>query len=723
MTSLIEAIWGPDLAAVTDERLAVVDLTGGTERRWTRRELAAAAAGVASRVRGAEVVGLVLENSAEFIAGFHGALAAGAVVLPLDPRAKPDEWAALLRANEVSVVISDGRPGLPVGVSTVEVGDSGSSCPAPEGGSKTAVLAASSGTQGKPKQVIITHDNLVANLHQIAGVHRLSEEDVVLAVTPLRHIYGMQMAMNNCLLTGAPLVLAPTPLGTPAELVELAGKHGVTVAYLVPSVVAQLDSVSPVPGGRLRLVVSGGAPLAASAAEKCSAALGVPVVQGLGMTEAGCICFTPDGAPGPVESVGVPVPGTEVRFVDPETGADAMPGELWIRGPQVTPGYLGDPAATAALIDDDGWLHTGDLARRDEGGYVTLVGRLKSLIKYKGHQVAPAELEDLLMTHPAVADVAVLGEPDPVAGEVPKAYVVLTEPVPPAEIMAYVAARVAPHKRVRLVERVAAIPRSTTGKVVRAELEGGPLRGLSVVVTGGGRGLGRVFAAALARARANVLITGRDEDALRTTAAELTAEGAQVSWAVADVLDPTATRRAVAGFGDVDVLVNNAALPGPLGPVWDVDADDWWRAVEVNVRGTLLATRALLPDMVARGRGRVITIVSEAGRKRWPHASAYSVSKAAQIKLVENLAGELKGTGVAALAFDPGLVEEGMTRAHFERGRTGDPWADGVLAFAEEAKRAGKLGSAEAAAAQLIRLVAGEADARSGRYLTVEDLA
>jgi acyl-CoA synthetase (AMP-forming)/AMP-acid ligase II/NAD(P)-dependent dehydrogenase (short-subunit alcohol dehydrogenase family) len=727
--NLVEAIWGPDLAAVTDERLAVVDLTGGEPRRWTRRDLAAAAAGVAARVRGARTVGLVLENCAEFVAAFHGVLAAGAVVLPLDPRATPESWAAVLGARGVDVVVAGARQRalLPADVTVVEVGDGpepgGSSCPVPAGGTRTAVLASSSGTQGKPKLVVVTHRNLVANLVQIAGVHVLTGDDVVLAVTPLRHIYGMQMAMNNALLTGAPIVVAPTPLRGAAALLDLVAEHGVTVAYLVPSVVAELAALGRTSGGTaLKLVVSGGAPLAVATARECSAALGVPVVQGLGMTEAGCVCFTPDGVPGPPDTVGVPLPGTEVRFVDPATGADAVPGELWIRGPQVTPGYLDDPGATAALIDADGWLHSGDLAELDDDGYLRIVGRLKSMIKYKGHQVAPAELEDLLTTHPAVTDAAVIGEPDPVAGELPRAFVVLAEPVPLAEVVEHVAARVPPHKRIRLIERVRVVPRSATGKVVRAELVAGPLRGLSVVVTGGGRGLGRVFASAVAHAGADVLVTGRDESVLKATAAELADGGGRVSWAVADVLDPEATRRAVEDFGDVDVLVNNAALPGPIGPMWTVEPDEWWHAVEVTVRGTMSTTRAVLPGMIARGGGRVIGIVSNAGRTRWPHASAYSVAKAAQIKLVENLASELRGTGVAALAFDPGLLDEGMTRAHFERGRTGERWADTIHDWALEAKEAGRFANADDAAAHLVHLAAGFADHLSGRYLTGDDL-
>jgi acyl-CoA synthetase (AMP-forming)/AMP-acid ligase II len=199
------------------------------------------------------------------------------------------------------------------------------------------------------------------------------------------------------------------------------------------------------------------------------------------MTEAGCVSFTPDGAAGPVTSVGVVLPGTEARFVDPATGRDAVagqPGELWIRGPQVTPGYLNAPEA--AVPDEAGWLHTGDLAVLDPGGYLHVVGRIKNIIKYKGYQVAPAELEDILLTHPAVADAVVLGEPDPVAGEVPKAYVVLNQPVPVESVLAYVAERVPPHKKIRAVEQVPAIPRSANGKADDRALRAGA----SLAVTG-----------------------------------------------------------------------------------------------------------------------------------------------------------------------------------------------------------------------------------------------
>jgi AMP-binding enzyme C-terminal domain/AMP-binding enzyme len=164
-----------------------------------------------------------------------------------------------------------------------------------------------------------------------------------------------------------------------------------------------------------------------------------------------------------------------------------------VRGPQVTPGYLNAAEETAAMRDEAGWMRTGDLAIHDADGFVSIVGRLKILIKYKGHQVAPAELEEILFRHPAVADAAVVGHPDQVAGELPKAYVVLNSVVPLEEIIAYVAERVSPHKKIRIIEQVSAIPRSETGKVqIAVPTSGrppGPLRDLRVVITGGGKGL------------------------------------------------------------------------------------------------------------------------------------------------------------------------------------------------------------------------------------------
>jgi acyl-CoA synthetase (AMP-forming)/AMP-acid ligase II len=172
-------------------------------------------------------------------------------------------------------------------------------------------------------------------------------------------------------------------------------------------------------------------------------------------------------------SVGPLIPNTEARVVAVETGEDAAPGEdgeIWVRGPQVMKGYLNNEAATAATVVD-GWLRTGDIGHADEDAYFYITDRLKELIKYKGFQVAPAELEALLVSHPVVSDAAVIGVPDEEAGEVPKAFVVLTDDIEPAEILAWVAEQVSPQKRIRLIEVVEEIPKSASGKILRRVLK------------------------------------------------------------------------------------------------------------------------------------------------------------------------------------------------------------------------------------------------------------
>jgi acyl-CoA synthetase (AMP-forming)/AMP-acid ligase II len=174
------------------------------------------------------------------------------------------------------------------------------------------------------------------------------------------------------------------------------------------------------------------------------------------------------------ESIGPPLPGVQCRIVDPTTGADVtrgQTGELLTRSPAQMRGYLGNEEATAATVDADGWLHTGDIVRADPDGWLHVVDRVKELIKYKGRQVAPAELEQILLSHPTVADAAVIGLPDEEAGEIPKALVVAHGHVEPAELIAFVAARVSPHKRIRCLEFVAEIPKSPSGKILRRVLK------------------------------------------------------------------------------------------------------------------------------------------------------------------------------------------------------------------------------------------------------------
>jgi acyl-CoA synthetase (AMP-forming)/AMP-acid ligase II len=203
--------------------------------------------------------------------------------------------------------------------------------------------------------------------------------------------------------------------------------------------------------------------------------LGCSVRQGYGMTETCPVTHSSPAPPWPVKfgSVGVPAPNTECKIVDLETGAPlgaGEKGEVCVRGPQIMTGYLNKPEATAQTIDPEGWLHTGDIGYFDADGHFFIVDRAKELIKYKGFQVPPAELEAVLLTHPCVADAAVIPYPDDEAGEVPKGILVLREAVEPEAIMEFVAERVAPHKRIRQLEFVDKIPKSPSGKILRRVL-------------------------------------------------------------------------------------------------------------------------------------------------------------------------------------------------------------------------------------------------------------
>ncbi|MFE9825595.1 SDR family NAD(P)-dependent oxidoreductase [Streptomyces sp. NPDC005791] len=252
-----------------------------------------------------------------------------------------------------------------------------------------------------------------------------------------------------------------------------------------------------------------------------------------------------------------------------------------------------------------------------------------------------------------------------------------------------------------------------------------PLKGRTVLLTGATGALGQLFATAMAEAGANLVVTGRNVETLDRLAHELRERQAEVLALPTDLGDRESMPRLLAAVGErfdaVDVLVNNAGVTGPAGPLWETDDDAWWHAMEVNLRGSTRACRAVLPGMIERQRGRVINIVSSAGKHRWPLVSGYSVSKAALIKLGENLAPELEGTGVAVFSYHPGLVDLGITQRQIEGGVTGERWSDEVRSWLLEQRESRRLADPRRSAEMLVRLAAGEADALSGRYLTVED--
>jgi acyl-CoA synthetase (AMP-forming)/AMP-acid ligase II len=306
-------------------------------------------------------------------------------------------------------------------------------------------------------------------------VHRTSADDRVIGVLPFFHIYGMVVIMNAFLYRGATIVTMPR--FDLADFLRTLQDERITRAYVVPPIVLALAKhplVDEYDLSHLELVFSGAAPLGPELVDACSERLGCRVLQGYGLTETSPVTHAQaDHGDATAGSIGPPVPNTESRVVDLMTGGDAEPGEpgeIWVRGPQVMAGYLNNPEATALTVDADGWLHTGDLASVDEDGNFWIVDRLKELIKYKGYQIAPAELEALLLTHPAIADAAVIPIPDEEAGEVPKAFVVPRSSITPEEVTAFVAERVAPYKKVRAVEILEEIPKSPSGKILRRVL-------------------------------------------------------------------------------------------------------------------------------------------------------------------------------------------------------------------------------------------------------------
>lgn len=340
-----------------------------------------------------------------------------------------------------------------------------------------AVLPYSSGTTGLPKGVMLTHYNLVANICQTMAVERFDEDEVLIGILPFYHIYGMVVIMSMSLYAGGTIVTMPR--FDLEQFLDLMATYRVTTAFVVPPIVLALAKhpvVDQYDLSALRHVSSGAAPLPEVVARGCAERLDVRVRQGYGLTETSPVThFIPRGSDLPVTCVGYTLPNTEYRIVDVDTGEDVAigePGEIWIRGPQVMKGYHNRPDATAAMIDEDGWLHTGDIGIAGEDSRLSVVDRVKELIKYKGLQVAPAELEAVVQSHPAVADAAVIPSPDEEAGEVPKAFVVLKPGATATaeDIMAFVAERVAPYKKVRRVAFIDAIPKVPSGKILRRKL-------------------------------------------------------------------------------------------------------------------------------------------------------------------------------------------------------------------------------------------------------------
>lgn len=342
------------------------------------------------------------------------------------------------------------------------------------------VLPYSSGTTGLPKGVMLSHHNIIANVEQLVRgpmSHLTAGKDCLLGVLPFYHIYGMVVVQFGSLCLGTKLVTLPR--FEPEPFLSAIQQHKISYMHLVPPLalfMAKSPLVSNFDVSSVKNLVFGAAPLGAGLTQELMDRLGVNVVQGFGLTEASPVTHL-DFCPPKIGTVGPTLPNTLAKVIDLETGKTVGPGEtgeVILRGPQVMLGYLKNQSATDDMVKD-GWLHTGDIGHFDEDGYFLITDRLKELIKYKGFQVAPAELEALICTHPAVADVAVIGiQGGEDVGEIPKAYVVPKDNVQLSEedISKFVEENVAPYKKLRGgVQMIESIPKTASGKILRRELK------------------------------------------------------------------------------------------------------------------------------------------------------------------------------------------------------------------------------------------------------------
>ena len=488
--SLYKAVLGG--AGRFGDKAAIIE--GETGRVLTYRELIAGSERVAAGLAHAglapgQPVAVVLPNCIEFVLAWYGTLRAGGWIVPINPLYTPGEMEFQIRdsgarfligtADAAAAMASVVQRSFVVGGNWTELADCG--YPAPDvhrGPDDTAAQLYSSGTTGKPKGVIQTHGNIVANIRQ--QISQLGgPEDVIVNILPLYHAAGLHCFLDGFLFIGATGVLMRQ--FDLERYLALCERYRATMIGGPPPVILALTK-SPL-WDKFRLdsvkyALCGAAPLGAELHEAFEKRTGVFLGQAWGMTEtAALISFTPlDPARRKFGSCGYLTPSLEAQVVDVVSQrplGTGETGEIWLRGPQIMRGYWNQPAATAETLVADGWMRTGDLGYFDADGCVYLVDRLKELIKYNALQVAPAELEDIIQSHPAVRDAAVVGAPEPSVGEIPMAFVVVREgaSLDASELMAYVATRVAPYKKIRAVEFVDTIPKSPAGKILRRVLK------------------------------------------------------------------------------------------------------------------------------------------------------------------------------------------------------------------------------------------------------------
>ena len=447
-------------------------------------------------------VAVICATNPRFVRSWLAVLGAGLVAVPLNPRSPGPELRQQMAAvgaraaivgpaglaafssidrselPDLDHVLTVGGPGPPGSVDLTAAADAADPAEMVEMVERSdddlAALLFTAGTAGSPKAARLTHGNLSSNLRQVRSHPRrvVRGDDVGLCIVPLHHVFGLNGILNPCLYGGATVVLVER--FDPASLLETIAAENVSLLVGPPGMWSAIVDLDPPPSAfeGIRLALSGAAALPERVA-LAARLLGLPLNEGYGLTETGPSVTAGTGDGVPVGSIGRPIGGVEVRLVD-SSGADAAvgePGEILVRGPNVFDGYWDDPAATARALDPDGWLHTGDVAVADSDGFLYLTDRVKDLIIVSGFNVHPGEVEAVLVTHPAVADAAVVGIPHPHTSEAVKAFVVASgDEVEEDELVEWCAARLARYKCPTKIDVVDEIPRGGDGDLLRGEL-------------------------------------------------------------------------------------------------------------------------------------------------------------------------------------------------------------------------------------------------------------
>ncbi|MHB0970808.1 MAG: AMP-binding protein [Thermoanaerobaculia bacterium] len=493
-------------ARITPDRTALVVVETGERLTYRELDLRARRAAALLRTRLAVPrggrVALLAHNSLPFVELFFAAPKADVVFVPLSARATAHEIEGILRDCDPSVlfyesdfagIVEGSRGALAPGARVVALGQ-----PVDDGDLSWSTLLAeagdaslpgerldperlhcllyTSGTTGKPKGVMLPHRMIAFNAYSTAMNWGLREDEVAQVFTPMYHAGGLNVFMTPLFATGGTIILHRK--FDAAEVLATAEKERCTVMFAVPTIykaLAEHQAFATTDLSTLRWVVSGGAPLPTYLID-IYRERGIVMRQGFGMTEVGVNCFTMtnEDAERKCGSVGTPMMYTEMRLSDTE-GRDVPSGEvgeLLIRGPHVSRGYWQNEPATRATFDSDGWIHTGDLARRDEDGFYYIAGRRKEMFISGGVNVYPAEIEGELVLHPSVSDAAVIGVDDPTWGEVGVAFVVAAsgETIDPPALESYLALRIAKYKIPKRIIALDALPRTPYGKVVKDEL-------------------------------------------------------------------------------------------------------------------------------------------------------------------------------------------------------------------------------------------------------------